>query len=182
MSRCVGFIVGFNWVLLLIVFFFLQQTIDFIRWKCFPLWIFIISVLYSCAFDGKRICWFLSRSLSVVHPGLLCWTVNGPSAVLSRNERQRKREGKDALWYIPFAYFCRWNCKGSKLESVAHNSVPFAFYERGRRGGVSFFFFNAASSLGSLRHLNLNEVANCLPLLALIWIGFAWFLNVTWGI
>lgn len=146
MSRCVGFIVGFSWVLLL-MFFFLQQTIDFIHWKCFPLWIFITSVLYSWAFDGKHICWFLSRSPSVVHPGLLRWTVNGTSAVLSRNERQRKRK-EDALWYTPFAYFCRWKCKGSKLASVAHNSVRFAFYERGRRGGVSFFFCQCSKQSG----------------------------------
>lgn len=102
-------------------------------------------------------------------------------------ERERGKEKGGALWYqtdTPFAYFCQWNARAANLRLF--RTIAFHLLSERKAEEEAFnrflFFFNAAGSLESLWHLNLNEIANCLALHPHIWIGFAWFLHVTQGI
>lgn len=91
--------------------------------------------------------------------------------------RDREKE-KRVLFDIHHLHiFVGENAKAANLRLLRTIVFALLSMREAEEGAFLSFFVNAASSLESLRHLNLNEIANCLALHAHIWIGFAWFLN-----
>lgn len=106
------------------------------------------------AFDGKHICWFLSRSSLVLHYEPLHRLLNGLSAVPGKRDRERDGERCSLIWnkYV-ICIFRPWNAKPANL-SLKDNGRLVLLARGAKVGSILFTLWSWQRAVYVWNHLD----------------------------